>query len=408
MADFKKIQDFTRSKDAKHQYQDPTYLSFLLLFDFADNIHSPFLSDRAENYLKELAGENESPENVAGQSPTNAVSQKYAKRLEALRNFKKALKTINTELPWYWQSLSGLERIQQYNPQNAYFGGDDAKLTIGTLESINLTVAGLMHLYRKATFDEEKWTWILPENLRKFRMYVYVTEVREIKNMSKPTMTKKPSLDAFPSNLKPSVGMDNSNSGISGSENRPYFMFALKHCEFDVASGTTIFTDLKKSPEEAATGEIVISYEGLMDIESRTLNGIVETKYDLNDLSPAPEGEDRTPETLKDWAITQADQKLRDLEDRAVTELKTRGINRINELAAEAKRQTVGRINAEINNVFQDFVQGVDRDLTPQQQATNIKAAIADNVHNLTEEGNTIGDALNSAAKNSLGNVYGN
>ena len=167
MSDFKNIQDFRKSKLSRHQYQDPTYLSFLLLFDFTDGVNSPLLSKPAETFLENLG-------------------DPYAERLEALQNFKKALKTINNEMPWYWQSLSGLERVQQYNPENAYFGGDDAELTIGTLESINLTVAGLMHLYRKAVFDETKWTYILPANLRRFRMYVYVTEVRTIKNLSEP------------------------------------------------------------------------------------------------------------------------------------------------------------------------------------------------------------------------------
>lgn len=388
MSDFKNIQDFRKSRLSRHQYQDPTYLSFLLLFDFADGVNSPLLSKPAETFLENLG-------------------DPYAERLEALQNFKKALKTINNEMPWYWQSLSGLERVQQYNPENAYFGGDDAELTIGTLESINLTVTGLMHLYRKAVFDENKWTYILPANLRRFRMYVYVTEVRTIKNLSEPKIN---GLDTaqFPDNFKPSIGIDNKNKGISGTQNRPYFMFSLKYCEFDLASGTSAFSELQKSPESEATGEIKIKYEALYSMESRVLNGIVESQYNGDNISPAPDVEDQQPDNLLDWAKGEATQKVSELSDRAVTEMKNRSINRLQELEAEAKRQTVGRLNAEVNNIFQDFVQGVDRDLVPSQQTSNIKAAIADNVYGLTEEGNTIGDALNSAAKNSLGNVYVN
>ena len=388
MSDFKNIQDFRKSKLSRHQYQDPTYLSFLLLFDFTDGVNSPLLSKPAETFLENLG-------------------DPYAERLEALQNFKKALKTINNEMPWYWQSLSGLERVQQYNPENAYFGGDDAELTIGTLESINLTVAGLMHLYRKAVFDENKWTYILPANLRRFRMYVYVTEVRTIKNLSEPKINGLNTAQ-FPDNFKPSIGIDNKNKGISGTQNRPYFMFSLKYCEFDIASGTSAFSELQKSPESEATGEIKIKYEALYNMESRVLNGIVESQYNGDNISPAPDVEDQQPDNLLDWAKGEATQKVSELSDRAVTEMKNRSINRLQELEAEAKRQTVGRLNAEVNNIFQDFVQGVDRDLVPAQQTSNIKAAIADNVYGLTEEGNTIGDALNSAAKNSLGNVYGN
>ena len=48
MSDFKNTQDFRKSKLSKHAYQDPTYLSFALMFDFADSANSPFLSKPAE------------------------------------------------------------------------------------------------------------------------------------------------------------------------------------------------------------------------------------------------------------------------------------------------------------------------------------------------------------------------
>jgi hypothetical protein len=154
MSDFKTSVDFRKGSYRKYPYQDPTYLSFALLFDFYDIESSPLLAGGAENFLKGLAKEDAF----------------YADRLNDLQNFIKTLGEINKELPWFWQSLKGLERLQQYNPENAYMGGDDAKLEIETLESLNLTISGLMHLYRRAIFDERKWTYIIPANLRKFRM----------------------------------------------------------------------------------------------------------------------------------------------------------------------------------------------------------------------------------------------
>lgn len=392
MSDFKKISDFTKGKRASQQYQDPTYMSFLMLFDFADAANSPFLSKPAEDFLKKLAQDGDTKEY-------------YSEKLEALQNFKKALKLINNEMPWFWQSLSGLEKIQQYNPLNPYLGGDDSIITIGTLESINLTISGLMHLYRKAVFDERKWTYVLPTNLRKFRMYIYVTEVRSIKNMSKPTLSGL-DLGGFPDNFKPKVGVENSNTGISGSSARPYFMFALKFCEFDIASGTTIFADLNKSPEGAATGEISIRYEGLYDMEARVLNGIVESEYNNNDLSPAPGSENKQLNSVGDWLKDQAVQKGTQFADRAVTDLKNQAIGKVNELKQQAKDATVGRVNAAVNNLYKDFVQGVDSIASPKANQNNVAAAIADNVYGLVDSGQTIGDALTSAAARSLGNIH--
>lgn len=392
MSDFKKISDFRKGKRASQQYQDPTYMSFLMLFDFADAANSPLLADPAEDYLKRLSSEGE-------------TSEYYKEKLEALQNFKKALKLINNEMPWFWQSLSGLEKIQQYDPLNPYFGGDDSVITIGTLESINLTISGLMHLYRKAVFDERKWTWVLPTNLRKFRMYIYVTEVRAIKNMSKPTLSGV-DLGGFPDNFKPKIGIDNANSGISGTSAKPYFMFALKFCEFDLKSGTTIFADLQKATPEAATGEISISYEALYDMEARVLNGIVESVYNTDDLSPAPDSENKELNSVGDWLKDQAVQKATAFADRAVGDLKNTAIEKVNELKQQAKDATVGRVNAAVNNLYKDFVKGVDSIASPAANANNIQSVIADNVHGLVDQGQTIGDALNSAAAKSLGNIH--
>ena len=389
MSDFKKISDFKKTKRSRFPYQDPTYLSFLIMFDFADPVNSPFLSKTAEEYLAKLADGNEF----------------YKERLEALINFKIALKAINIEMPWYWQTLDGLERIQQYDPENSYFGGDGAELSITTLESLNLPIAGLMHLYKKAVFDENKWSYILPKNLREFRMYVYVTEVRTIKNMSKPTIGGV-NLRSFPDNFKPSLKIKNSNEGISGETARPYFMFGFKSCQFDLKGGTDIFTSLKKTPE-ASTNSIKINYEILYSIESRVLNGIVTSEFNNDNLSPAPDSESGGPKSLMDWAKQKALQEGKKYVDRAVTDLKTKGLNKKNELIQEAKDKTINRAKAAANNIYKDFVQGVEDAVSINKQEVNITTAIADNVHGgLINPGSSIGDTLNSAARDALGNIY--
>lgn len=385
MSDFKNVQDFRKSKSSKFQYQDPTYLSFVILFDFVDGSNSPFLAAPAEDFLKKLAADN----------------TYYGEKLEALQNFKKALKTINNEMPWYWQGLVGLEKIQQYDPLKPYFGGDDAKITIETLESINLPIAGLMHLYRKATFDEQKWTWVLPANLRKFRMYVYVTEVRAIQNETNPNITGINSTE-----FKPSISFKNKNADISGKDGRPYFMFGLRFCEFDLASGAGAFADLKKSPEGNATGEIVISYEVLQNVEARVLNGIVESDFNKNKIAPAPDSEGQGPTDLLGFAKAQGAQILKDAAERGYTDMRNLSIQSQQELSANLKNNTIGRARAAINNIYSDFVRGVDNSTNVDAQTRNISDAINTNVYGLTNNNTRIGDALDSAAVNSLGNVY--
>ena len=387
MADFKQIRDFTKGNMKKYPYQDPTYLSFVILFDFNNKNLSPFLSDPAETYLSKLAEKD----------------SYFAEKLEALQNFKKALKAINNDMPWYWQSLTGVERLLKYNPDNAYWGGDEAVLTITTLESINLAVAGLMHLYRKAVFDEIKWSWVLPANLRKFRMFVYVTEVRTIKNLSKPKINGL-DLNQFPENFKPSIQIANDNSEISGRENRPYFMFGLSECEFDITSGAVPFAELNKSPEGPATNEIVIKYENLTEIQSRVLNGIVSSEFNNDKISPAPDSESVSFNSLGEYAQSKLNQKLEDIKSGAIDNLERFSREKQLELIQAARNLTVNRVQDPVN-AFQNFVAGVDGATDINQQTRDIGAAIKENVYGNTG-GSTIDDALKGAAQNALGNIY--
>lgn len=394
MSDFKNIKDFRKGSLSKHPYQDPTYLSFVLLFDFFDKNNSPLLSQATEDYLKNLAGDD----------------PYYLERLEALQNFKKTLATINNVMPWYWQTLEGLERLQKYDPTNPYWGGDDAVLKIQMLESINLTAAGLMHLYKKAVFDENKWNYIIPANLRKFRMWVYVTEIRTIKNISKPVINgipkklNKDAITGFPDNFKPSVGIENGNSEISGQNARPFFMFALTFCEFDMTSGADFLSSLSKNPE-MATGELSIKYENMENIQARVLNGIINTEYNTDLLSPAPDSENESFDNLGDFIIDKITDKIGGAITGAKEDLKNLAESKKNDLVQRALDATVNRIPT-FENIFQNALRSVDNATNVNQQARTIGKAIYANVNDNIPITGSAKAALDKAAERSLGNIY--
>jgi hypothetical protein len=83
MSDFKTPMDFRKGSYRKYPYQDPTYLSFALLFDFYDVENSPLLAGGAESFLKPLAEQDSF----------------YAERLNDLQNFIKTLGEINELVP---------------------------------------------------------------------------------------------------------------------------------------------------------------------------------------------------------------------------------------------------------------------------------------------------------------------
>ena len=412
MSDFSTFNDFRKGYKLgkNNQYSDPTYLSFALMFDFTDGSSSPLLSGTARAFIKQNtdADGKEAPIQSHAEYSTG-----YGPRLKALDDFILTLKKINQEMPWYWQSLSGIDAIQKYDPNKPYRGGDESKLTIGTLESLDLTIAGLMHLYRTAVFDEERWSYILPCNLRKFRVWVYVTEVRPIKNLSKMSASlgfdKNAAKDsigvdggAIKFNLKdafsPEAGVTNENDNISGSKKRPFFMFELGSCEWDMTLGTAQFADLQKSPEGFAASEIGFTYEKVGRVSARVLNGtIVEAEQDAARLSPATAGESEE-KTIMGILEDNLENKIESLQARAnmlsPDELIASELDVLVGRAEEFGEDIYKASTVSLENIYADAVAGVD---TVTDVGT-LSENIPENIFGLAPEEATVQDALDQSA----------
>jgi len=317
---------------------------------------------------------------------------------ENLKNFKATLKQINRDYPWYWQGLGGMEALLNYNPLEGYRGGEESKLKIECLESINLAITGLMHLYRKAVFDERRWHYILPSNLRKFSMFIYVTEVRRIKNLSKLGLS---GINPFaPGGFKPSVDVKNANQGISGEKARPYFMFHLGSCEFEMLSGVNAFVDLKKSPEGPVGSEITISYSKVREVEARVLNGMVETEYNTDKISPASYTESRESDGVGDFIKDKISDKAKGMIDQVGSDVN---------MFVDKKKQELGQLGSDFyranvpnfTNIYQNLVAQAD-------DATDLTKAISlpENIFGLKPK-NTIAENLDSAAEAAIGEGVG-
>ena len=137
------------------------------------------------------------------------VGGEYGKGLaDNLNAFKKLLMKINTEMPWFWQTISGLEQSQIYEKlAEPYWGAKDPKLEIECLEeNVDLTAISLMDLYKKSVFDFNRWIEIIPFNLRHFRMGIYITEIRQFQQDTHArdlNSSYKPSGPAHPEQQEP-------------------------------------------------------------------------------------------------------------------------------------------------------------------------------------------------------------
>lgn len=215
-------------------YEDPTYLGFKIIFDFGGlpideygMAPSPLFRD--DNYSAEnstslgtnpfgqeqynLAGNTqiayysaqkyleEREHNFDQSNPLSKIDlfglnvksdfldsiNKGGKRSDMLRQFKILLQDVNKNSPWFFQSIEGLDELisvnrvdynasstESFSPQRT----QDNTLKINCLESLNLRISALAELYRQATFDAEYMRELVPKNLRYFKMFILVSEIR--------------------------------------------------------------------------------------------------------------------------------------------------------------------------------------------------------------------------------------
>lgn len=217
------LKGFKLSDQGKNE--DPTYLGFKFVFDFGvlpidpewGWAPSPLL--RINNYTQgNGAGMASGLQNPFGQpayqlgggpiyySAYNYLLQRegafigtsnQVKRAQALKQFQVLLNDINSNSPWFFQSIEGLNELEKikisgFQPEG---GNDDFNvqrtagkvLTINCLESINLRISALANLYNQAVFDADNMRWLVPRNMRKFTMWIFVTEIRNFYKTSRLT-----------------------------------------------------------------------------------------------------------------------------------------------------------------------------------------------------------------------------
>jgi hypothetical protein len=311
--------------------EDPTYLGFKFVFDFGAlpvNLEygwapSPLL--RIPNYTS-INGAANMPKNLFGQPQYQNVNSNVTyysaynyllerdgsyrgsnglKRANALKQFQILLNNINSNSPWFFQSIIGLDRLDKialsgFQDEPGMDSFDSARtngktLTINCLESLNLRMTALANLYNQATFDADNMRWLVPRNLRKFTMWIYVTEIRNFFKTTRLTGSsavvsqlndlasllttdRNPggSLANTPEGERPPVGAGApgnafnsfargvlSQSGLMNEVDafrnqqdqsgiKPVLIYELSQCEFDF-SGSTPFTtmDAGLSPNAA-------------------------------------------------------------------------------------------------------------------------------------------------------------
>lgn len=191
-------------------------------------------------------------------------------RAEKLEQFVTLLSDISSKSPWYFTSISGIQDAleRKYTEEGKLEMSERKKLTISCLpDAFDNRIGTLLELYRDVT-----WSWvhkkeIIPANLRKFDMAIYIFEAPE-HNWNKDSVIGSSEPEQF------KIG---------------YKMIEFHDCEFNYNSVKSAWSTIDNQTGMTPTYQIDISYDDCYeisynDIMMRTIGDVI-----LTDLVNASE-----------------------------------------------------------------------------------------------------------------------
>ena len=241
------------------------------------------------------------------------LSQRSDKRQQMLQAFKNGINFINKECPYYFQSLGGLDALLKTDIKNYHKAGGAPKragtLTIDCLESIDMRMFSLAELYRKAVYDYTYHRSMLPENLRKFRMWLVVTELRNIQlthnindvlnpfsipsvaagaNFLESFNSQTGLLDQASGLMQKSTNTENPGKDKFGSYSMgPYaFIYQFDQCEFDFDATYPSYGSIDNKGGAAVTSQFKIHVGRVKDykIQFNQLSDVIKKNDNIQQM----------------------------------------------------------------------------------------------------------------------------
>ena len=239
-------------------------------------------------------------------------------RAEKLKHFVTLLSDISSKSPWYFTSVSGIsEALDRKVTEDGKLDlTERKKLVINCLpDSFDNRISTLLELYRDIT-----WSWvhkkeIIPANLRKFDMAIYIFETPEY-NWHNNTTINGVRNDFDPNYFDPA-----------------YKMIEFHNCEFNYNSIKSGWNELNNQTGFSQTYNIEISYDDCYeisynDIMMRTIGDVILT--DLLNSSSDNDYESKEQESIFSMEM--------ELENRTYP---YKGVNTINTINNDNKKNKI-------------------------------------------------------------------
>jgi hypothetical protein len=211
-------------------YDEPVYLTFALDFNF-DSTKTILNSEKPE--LAPLLWDSPLFNEKSGGAIEFLSNRNYLDHANGLAIFKKILRYLTFDAPWYFQSISGLDNFWKGATDiSAGNKSNGAEITIETLEAIDLRVTELANLYRTAIYDKVNLRERVPDNLRWFSLDIYIAEARNMRfRLPGVGQNVANTLGVNTGALGNIVGGGNAISNVL--KQYGYLKFKCRQCEFD-------------------------------------------------------------------------------------------------------------------------------------------------------------------------------
>ena len=184
-------------------------------------------------------------------------------RAELLKDFVFLLSNINSNTPWYFSEIAGLgEALKRNFVNKVEFGDERKKISIKCLQdSYDAKIGTLMDLYRSACFSYQLKKEIVPANLRKFSMgiYIFPQTVKNLHSIIKKYNINKDIISGTPTTTRLGINANSSDLNLSGAK---YIEF--RNCEFDYNS--QFYSDLNNKEGNQFEGTIDIYFDDCYEV----------------------------------------------------------------------------------------------------------------------------------------------
>ena len=194
-------------------------------------------------------------------------------RAKYLYYFVNGLFEIQKNYPFIFKKVTGLQELEKFDPASGQRLKTPAKITVECIEGLNLKIRTLMEFYRKAAWDDVYQRWILPQNMREFKMIIYVFERRTFQDTV-----------AFPDGNDKETYKNAFQVYSSLNADIPVKAYECCPCEFAIAESVSWRDDYSGNTENnEETSKIVINVK---NVKTYYKNGLVSDElskiYDNN------------------------------------------------------------------------------------------------------------------------------